>query len=130
MIQPILATTRGPGIRPLSMACCVAMSASGLPARSTAVVTPLIRSWRAETSMIRRVVRAMRAVPVLVVRVAEDVQVHVDVDEPGHDGHPGGVDDLCTVGDCQRFPATRRDDAVAVDGARSRRAGAVPRARR
>ena len=61
------------------------------------------------------IVRAVRAVPVLIVGVAEDVQVHVDVDQPRHDGHPAGVDDLGAVGRRQRLPAAGRDDAVVVD---------------
>ena len=62
-----------------------------------------------------RVVRPMGAVPVLVVRVSEDVQMHVDVDQSRQDGHPGGVDDLRAVGHGERLPTAGSHDAIAVD---------------
>ena len=52
VIHPMLATTRGPGSSPLSMRSVMCPRASGCPARSTAVVTPLMRSCRVEMAMI------------------------------------------------------------------------------
>ena len=41
--------------------------------------------------------------------------MHVDVDQPRHDGHPGGVEDFGAIGNRERLPAAGRHDAVAVD---------------
>ena len=127
VIQPMLAITRGPGISPLSMRSPAwRRGRPGLPARSTAVVIAAHQELTGGHRHHLRVVRPMRAVPVLVVGVSEDVQVHVDVDQSRHDGHPGGIDDLGALGHVERRPGCRRPRCGCRPPGRSRRAGAVP----
>ena len=61
-----------------------------------------------------RIAGAVGAVPVLVVRVAENIHVHVHVDESRHDGHSGGVEEPGAVGDLERIPASDGNDAITV----------------
>ena len=63
----------------------------------------------------RRVLRAVQIVPALVVAVAEDVEMHVHVDQAGHDGVPVGVDHRRASGHWQFADAPDAQDSVAGD---------------